>query len=229
MATTTKSTVEDLSTEEKISVLYGLQQIDSKMDSINHIKGELPYEVQDLEDIIGGLETRISGYGAQADELAKEVKAKKEEIEQAKTLIKKYEAQQDDVTQQPRIRLPLQRDRIPEARNRTGRKSGSRSSTPKSRTEKQIEDTKELLEDRKVDLEAKRAELAGIEADTAKELEDLQAQAENARAKIDERLLSAYDRIRRNVRNGLAVVTVKRDACGGCSTGFRRSDSSTSG
>lgn len=97
MATTTKSTVEDLSTEEKISVLYGLQQIDSKMDSINHIKGELPYEVQDLEDIIGGLETRISGYGAQADELAKEVKAKKEEIEQAKTLIKKYEAQQDDV------------------------------------------------------------------------------------------------------------------------------------
>ena len=97
MATKSKSTVEDLSTEEKISVLYGLQQIDSKMDSINHIKGELPYEVQDLEDNISGLETRIAGYTAQTDELAKEVKTKKEEIEQAKALIKKYEAQQDDV------------------------------------------------------------------------------------------------------------------------------------
>ena len=212
MATTTKSTVEDLSTEEKISVLYGLQQIDSKMDSINHIKGELPYEVQD----IGGLETRISGYGAQADELAKEVKAKKEEIEQAKTLIKKYEAQQDDVRnnrefdslskeiEYQKLEIELAEKRIKEFNAEIKNKK------------KQIEDTKELLEDRKVDLEAKRAELAGIEADTAKELEDLQAQAENARAKIDERLLSAYDRIRRNVRNGLAVVTVKRDACGGC-------------
>ena len=81
---------------------------------------------------------------------------------------------------------------------------------------KQIEDTKELLDDRKVALEAKQSELAGIESDTAKELEELQAQAEAAREKIDERLLSAYDRIRKNVRNGLAVVTVKRDACGGC-------------
>ena len=81
---------------------------------------------------------------------------------------------------------------------------------------KQIEDTKELLEDRKVALEAKRAELESIEADTAKELAELQAQADAARTKIDERLLAAYDRIRHNVRNGLAVVTVKRDACGGC-------------
>lgn len=114
MATTTKSTVEDLSTEEKISVLYGLQQIDSKMDSINHIKGELPYEVQDLEDIIGGLETRISGYGAQADELAKEVKAKKRRSNRPKRL-SKIRSPTGRRAQQPRIRLPLQRDRIPEA------------------------------------------------------------------------------------------------------------------
>lgn len=99
MATKTKSAaaVEELSTEEKIGVLYALQQIDSKRDSINHIKGELPYEVQDLEDVISGLETRIAGYAAQAEELTREVKTKKEEIEQAKGLIKKYEAQQDDV------------------------------------------------------------------------------------------------------------------------------------
>lgn len=216
MATKSKSTVEDLSTEEKIGVLYGLQQIDSKMDSIKHIKGELPYEVQDLEDIIGGLETRISGYSAQADELAKEVKTKKEEIEQAKTLIKKYEAQQDDVRnnrefdsiskeiEYQKLEIELAEKRIKEFNAEIKNKK------------KQIEETKELLEDRKVDLEAKRTELAGIEADTAKELAELQIQADAARAKIDERLLSAYDRIRKNVRNGLAVVTVKRDACGGC-------------
>lgn len=217
MATKSKTTAqEDLSTEEKITVLYGLQQIDSKMDSINHIKGELPFEVQDLEDIISGLETRIAGYTAQADELAKEVKTKKEEIEQSKTLIKKYEAQQDDVrnnrefdslskeVEYQKLEIELAEKRIKEFNAEVKTKK------------KQIEDTKEILEDRKIDLEAKRAELAGIEADTAKELADLQVQAGNARAKIDERLLSAYDRIRKNVRNGLAVVTVKRDACGGC-------------
>lgn len=216
MATKSKTTVEDLSTEEKITVLYGLQQIDSKMDSINHIKGELPFEVQDLEDIISGLETRISGYTTQAEELAKEVKAKKEEIEQAKTLIKKYETQQDDVRnnrefdslskeiEYQKLEIELAEKRIKEFNADIKVKK------------KLIEDTKVLLEDRKIDLDGKRAELAGIEADTAKELSDLQAQGENARTKIDERLLSAYDRIRKNVRNGLAVVTVKRDACGGC-------------
>lgn len=216
MATKSKTTAEDLSTEEKISVLYGLQQIDSKMDSINHIKGELPFEVQDLEDIIGGLETRIAGYTTQAEDLTKEVKAKKDEIEQAKALIKKYEAQQDDVrnnrefdslskeVEYQKLEIELAEKRIKEFNADIKVKK------------KLVEDTKALLEDRKIDLEAKRAELAGIEADTAKELSDLQVQAESARGKIDERLLSAYDRIRKNVRNGLAVVTVKRDACGGC-------------
>lgn len=218
MATKTKSAaaVEELSTEEKIGVLYALQQIDSKRDSINHIKGELPYEVQDLEDVISGLETRIAGYAAQAEELTREVKTKKEEIEQAKGLIKKYEAQQDDVRnnrefdslskeiEYQKLEIELAEKRIKEFNAEVKNKK------------KQIEETKELLEDRKIDLEAKRTELAGIEADTAKELEDLQKQADAARGKIDERLLSAYDRIRKNVRNGLAVVTVKRDACGGC-------------
>ena len=216
MATTSKSTVEELSTEEKIGVLYALQQIDSKRDSINHIKGELPFEVQDLEDNISGLETRIAGYTNQTEELTREVKNKKEEIEQAKALIKKYEAQQDDVRnnreydslskeiEYQKLEIELAEKRIKEFNAEIKTKK------------KQIEDTKELLDDRKVALEAKQSELAGIESDTAKELEELQAQAEAAREKIDERLLSAYDRIRKNVRNGLAVVTVKRDACGGC-------------
>ncbi|WP_294598390.1 C4-type zinc ribbon domain-containing protein [uncultured Rikenella sp.] len=216
MATKTKNVAEELSTEEKIGVLYALQQIDSKMDSINHIKGELPFEVQDLEDVIGGLETRIGTYGEQADELSREVKTKKEEIEQAKALIKKYEAQQDDVRnnrefdslskeiEYQKLEIELAEKRIKEFNAEIKNKK------------KQIEDTKALLEDRKIDLDAKRAELEGIEQETAKELAELGKQAAEARGKIDERLLSAYDRIRKNVRNGLAVVTVKRDACGGC-------------
>ena len=80
MATTSKSTVEELWTEEKIGVLYALQQIDSKRDSINHIKGELPFEVQDLEDNISGLETRIAGYTNQTEELTREVKNKKRRL-----------------------------------------------------------------------------------------------------------------------------------------------------
>ncbi|WP_297832824.1 C4-type zinc ribbon domain-containing protein [uncultured Rikenella sp.] len=216
MATKTKNVAEELSTEEKIGVLYALQQIDSKTDSINHIKGELPFEVQDLEDVIGGLETRIGTYGEQADELSREVKAKKEEIEQAKALIKKYETQQDDVRnnrefdslskeiEYQKLEIELAEKRIKEFNAEIKNKK------------KLIEDTKALLEDRKIDLDAKQAELAGIEEETAKELEELGKQAAEARGKIDERLLSAYDRIRKNVRNGLAVVTVKRDACGGC-------------
>ena len=208
MATKTKNVAEELSTEEKIGVLYALQQIDSKTDSINHIKGELPFEVQDLEDVIGGLETRIGTYGEQADELSREVKAKKEEIEQAKALIKKYEAQQDDVRnnrefdslskeiEYQKLEIELAEKRIKEFNAEIKNKK------------KLIEDTKALLEDRKIDLDAKQAELAGIEEETAKELEELGKQAAEARGKIDERLLSAYDRIRKNVRNGLAVVTV---------------------
>lgn len=216
MATNTKQNTPDLSSEEKIGILYDLQQIDSKMDSINHIKGELPFEVQDLEDIISGLETRMNGYSAQADELAKEVKSKKEDIENAKALIKKYEEQQNNVRnnrefdsiskeiEYQRLEIELCEKHIKEFNAEIKNKK------------KQIEDTKLILDDRKIDLEAKRAELAGIESETAIELTNLHKEAETSRAKIDDRLLSAYDRIRKNVRNGLAVVTVKRDACGGC-------------
>lgn len=216
MATKSKQNAEELTTEEKINVLYDLQQIDSKIDSINHIKGELPFEVQDLEDAISGLETRINGHTAQADELTKEAKAKKEGIENAKELIKKYEKQLGDVknnrefdslskeVEYQKLEIELFEKRIKEF-------------TAEAKEKKKLaEDTKEILEDRKIDLEAKRAELTGIETETAKELADLQKQAEELRSKIDERLLGAYDRIRTNVRNGLAVVTVRRDACGGC-------------
>lgn len=216
MSTKSKQIADELSTEEKILVLYGLQQIDSKIDRINQIKGELPFEVQDLEDIISGLETRMGGYSSSAEEMAQTVKNKKEEIESAKALITKYEEQQNNVRnnrefdslskeiEYQRLEIELCEKRIKEFNADVKIKK------------KSAEETKELLEDRKIDLEAKRVELAGIEAETSKELEELELQAAEARTKIDSRLLTAYDRVRKNVRNGLAVVTVRRDACGGC-------------
>ena len=211
-----KSNEADFSMEEKIITLYELQKIDSKIDEINKLKGELPLEVQDLEDEIVGLETRMANIAAEADELTAGVKNNKDEIEKSKALIAKYEAQLDNVRnnrefdaltkeiEYQKLEIELYEKKIKEATAEVKVKK------------KMIEDNEAVIADRKIDLEAKRAELDSIDQETGKELEALQAQSAAAAAKIDDRLLAAYNRIRHNVRNGLAVVTVKRDACGGC-------------
>lgn len=216
MAVSSKKTNEDYSMEEKIVALYELQKIDSKIDEINKIKGELPLEVQDLEDELAGLETRIANISAEVEELALQTKRRKEDIEQSKALIAKYEQQQDNVRnnrefdsiskeiEYQKLEIELSEKRIKEYAAETKVKK------------KMIEDAQAVVADRKIDLDAKKEELASIDAETAKEMKSLQGQSEKAAAKIDERLLGAYRRIRGNVRNGLAVVTVKRDACGGC-------------
>ncbi len=206
----------DYSTEDKIVALYELQKIDSKIDEINKLKGELPLEVQDLEDEIAGLETRIANITAEVDELSRGVKAKKEEIEQAKTQIAKYEEQQNHVRNNREYdslskEIEFQKLEIELSEKRI--KEGNAEIKVKK---KQIEDAREVLEGRRLDLTNKKSELESIDEETAKEIEVLTVQSQAAAARIDERLLSAYQRIRHNVHNGLAVVTVKRDACGGC-------------
>lgn len=210
------SDANDFSMEEKIVALYELQKIDSKIDEINKLKGELPLEVQDLEDEIAGLDTRIANITAEVDELNKATKQYKDAIDQSKTLIAKYEGQQDNVRnnrefdalskeiEYQKLEIELSEKRIKEA------------GVDVKLKKKAIEDAQEVLAERKVDLEAKQKELEGIDQETSKEMEALTAQSQRAAAKIDDRLLAAYKRIRHNVRNGLAVVTVKRDACGGC-------------
>lgn len=218
MATSSRKSGEanDFSTEEKIVALYELQKIDSKIDEIDKIKGELPLEVQDLEDEIAGLETRMANISAEVDGLMASTKQRKEEIEQAKALIAKYEQQQDNVRnnreydslskeiEYQKLEIELCEKRIKEY--------GAEVKVKK----KTIEDAQSIVADRKIDLAAKRQELEGIDQETASEMESLTAQSKAAEARIDTRLLAAYKRIRANVRNGLAVVTVKRDACGGC-------------
>ena len=201
------SDANDFSMEEKIVALYELQKIDSKIDEINKLKGELPLEVQDLEDEIAGLETRVANITAEVEDLTKATKDHKDEIEQAKALIKKYEGQQDNVRnnrefdalskeiEYQKLEIELCEKRIKEAAADVKVKK------------KAIEDAQAVLAERKVDLEAKQKELEGIDEETSKEMESLTAQSEKAAAKIDDRLLAAYKRIRRNVHNGLAVET----------------------
>ena len=218
MATSSRKSGEanDYSIEEKIIALYELQKIDSKIDEINKIKGELPLEVQDLEDEIAGLETRIANIASEIDGQAAAIKQHKNEIEQAKGLTAKYEAQQDNVRNNREFdslskEIEYQKLEIELCEKRI------RESTADTKVKKKmIEDAQAVVADRKIDLAAKKQELESIDQETAKEMESLQAQSDAAATKIDARLLAAYHRIRNNVRNGLAVVTVKRDACGGC-------------
>ena len=198
----------DFSTEEKIIALYELQKIESQIDEINRLKGELPFEVQDLEDDVAGLDTRIKNLAAEIEELNRSTKQKKEEIELAKTKITKYEEQQNNVRnnreyeslsneiEYQKLEIELCEKRIKEFTA-------------------EIKNKKKAIE-RKIDLAAKKEELESIDAETAKEVETLNKKAETVSAKIDDRLLSAFKKIRAGMHNGLAVVKVKRDACGGC-------------
>ena len=202
MATSSKKSGEsnDFSVEEKIVALYELQKIDSKIDEINKIKGELPLEVQDLE---------VEG-------LTASTKQRKEEIEQAKVLIAKYEQQQDNVRNNREFDSLSKEIEYQKLEIELCEKKIKEYAADIKIKKKMIEDAQAVVADRKIDLAAKKQELEGIDQETAKEMESLTEQSNAAEAKIDARLLAAYKRIRGNVRNGLAVVTVKRDACGGC-------------
>ena len=217
MATANKKTAEnDYSMEEKIVALYDLQKIDSKIDEINKLKGELPLEVQDLEDEVAGLQTRIENITSEIEGLNAQTKQRKDEIEQAKVLIAKYEGQQDNVRNNREFDSLSKEIEYQKLEIELCEKRLKEYSAEIKVKKKMAEDAETVLADRKIDLEKKKQELEGIDKETAGEVETLNAQSAKAQEKIDARLLAAYKRIRSNVRNGLAVVTVKRDACGGC-------------
>ena len=202
--------------QEKILALYELQKIDSKIDEINKIKGELPLEVQDLEDELAGLETRIAHINAEIEELNALTKQRKREIDQARILIANYKEQQNNVRNNREFDAISKEIEYQELEIELAEKRLKEYAAGIKAKKAQLEEAESIAADRRADLEVKRTELSGIEAETAAQMAEYEAQEATAKVKIDERLLSAYERIRRNVRNGLAVVTVKRDACGGC-------------
>ena len=211
-----KAKTEEISVEEKLRTLFELQQIDSKIDKIKTVRGELPLEVRDLEDFVAGLETRIGNFTEELKTLDESIVEKKNVIKEAQALIKKYETQQgkvrnnrefDSLTKEmefQNLEIQLAEKRIKEYKANIISK-------------KEIaEQSEEELTSRQKDLKIKKKELEEIVAETEKEEAALLKKSKNSEAIIDERLLNAYKRIRSNVMNGLGVVTVERDACGGC-------------
>jgi uncharacterized protein len=202
--------------EEKLRDIFELQKVESEIDKIQTLRGELPLEVQDLEDELVGLDTRIKNFELEIKELENSISKKKVEISDAQVLIKKYETQQNNVRNNREydslskeiefqtLEIQLCEKRIKEF---TLRLQDKQTVTETSRN---------MFEERKRDLDAKKHELDEIISETQIEEETLYQRAREIGDRIDERLLSAYKRIRKNARNGLGVVTVQRDACGGC-------------
>ena len=206
----------EITVERKLIELYSLQQVDSKIDKIRIIRGELPLEVQDLEDEIAGMETRIEKYNEELEKYAKDIVDYKTKIKEATSLIKKYEEQQNNVRnnreyesltkeiEYQSLDIQLCEKRINDC-------------TKKSELIKiSLNETNARLEERKSDLELKKNELSSIVEETEKEEAELMQRSKESEQLIEERLLTAYKRIRKNARNGLAVVQIERDACGGC-------------
>jgi len=212
-----KSSVEgDLSMESKLFLLYKLQQTDSQIDKIHLLRGELPLEVQDLEDDILGLKTRVDNLQSELKDIEKSLAQKKIDMENSKSLIEKYTSQQNNVKNNREydslskeiefqgLEVQLSEKRIKENTLIIADKKATLSETIKA------------LDERALDLENKKRELDSIVLETSKEEEDLLKYSAEIQSQIDARLLAAYKKVRSNARNGLAVVTVRRDSCSGC-------------
>jgi predicted nucleic acid-binding Zn-ribbon protein len=211
-----KSHDSEISVEERLRALYSLQLVDSEIDKIKTLRGELPLEVQDLEDDIAGLETRLGNLRDEVTNLEKSVTKKNNEITDAEALIKKYEEQQKNVRNNREFdslskEIEYQNLEI-ELYNKKIREFNFQMDEKKVL----IAESEASLADRQADLDNKKSELDEIISDTQKEEEGLYKKSDKIQAVIEDRLLTAYKRIRSNARNGLAVVSIQRDACGGC-------------
>lgn len=211
-----KAKSQDFSIEEKLIGVLTLQKIDTNLDKLNIQKGELPMEVSDLEDVVQGLETRVSNIELEIKKVEEYIESRKEAKKTAEELIKKYEKQQDNVKNSreyeaitkeielQHLEMKLCDKHIKDAQADLDKKSEYLTQSTRSLAAKQ-----EILEQ-------KRSELTEIIAETEKEEAILKKQSEEAKEDVEPRLLTAYERIRHNFKNGLAVVSVSRDSCGGC-------------
>ncbi len=206
----------DVSMETKLRLLYKLQQTDTKIDKIYLLRGELPLEVQDLEDEIEGLKTRIANLDKDIKDGEAFMAQKKIDIESSKDLIAKYEAQRNNVKNNREYdslskEIEFQSLEIELAEKKIN-------DTQKQLVDKKaaLADSTAVLEGRSEDLDNKKKELETIIEETQKEEEMLLNQSAELEKQIEPRMLNAYKKVRSNLRNKMAVVTVKRDACGGC-------------
>jgi predicted nucleic acid-binding Zn-ribbon protein len=208
--------VAELTIEEKLRALFKLQFINSEIDKIRTLRGELPLEVQDLEDEIAGLETRIEKLQEEIKSFESAISSKKNDMVNSKGLIKKYEEQQNNVRNNREFDSLSKEIEYQTLEIELSEKRIKEFAIQEKEKVEHIEEAKKILEDRKGDLQLKKSELEDITSDTQKEEEQLLKNRLEYELIIEERLLTAYKKIRKNARNGLAVVSVERDACGGC-------------
>lgn len=211
-----KTAAKDISVDEKLQQLWALQEIDTKIDKIRILKGELPIEVKEMEDEIEGLKTRLGNSEGEQNELLEEIKNRKNAKSLAKELITRYEKQQNNVKNNrefdalskeielQKLEIQLCEKKIKDAEAKIDAKAEG------------VEETQKLIKEREKHLKNKKKELEKIIEETDNEEKELQKLSDKQAKKVEERLLKAYKRIRGAYKNGLAVVAVLRDSCGGC-------------
>ena len=210
------ASVKDFSVQEKLSALIRIQKIDSKLDQIQILKGELPMEVRDLEDEIAGLMARQTRIEEEINGIQEFIEQKKEMIAEAQALIKKYNKQSDNVKNSREFEALNKEIEMQQLEEKLCEKHIKDATEEQNDKVRQLDLAKKAVAAKDANLNSKKAELEKIIKETEKEETQYNKVLAEAREKTDARLLTGYDRIRGNFRNGLAVVQVERGSCGGC-------------
>ncbi|MDR0989029.1 MAG: C4-type zinc ribbon domain-containing protein [Prevotellaceae bacterium] len=216
MAKESKKEPQELTVEQKLKALFQLQTTLSKIDEIKIMRGELPLEVQDLEDEIAGLRTRVERIKVEISEIRADIIGKREEIEVSKHAVAKYREQQENVRNNREYDYLTKEIEFQSLEIELCEKKIREFSAEEQERTIEVKRSQEALDEREQDLEVKKSELDEIVAETKQEEERLREKGKELEAKIELRLLQSFKRIRKNSRNGLGIVYVQRDACGGC-------------
>ena len=211
-----KKNPQDMTVEEKLKALYQLQTIYSEIDKIKTLRGELPLEVQDLEDEIAGLQTRIQNYVADLNTLKASDYDYQRKIQEAQQLVAKYTQDLDNVRNNREYDSLTKEIEFENLEVELAEKRLRENAAKQKLAKEEIEKIKAVIDDKNITLEEKKSELDDIISETRQREEDLRDDAKKKELTIEPRLLMSYKRIRKNCRNGLGIVYVQRDACGGC-------------
>lgn len=201
---------------QKLEALLNLQKIDSRLDAIFKVRGALPEEVQDLEDEIVGYHTRLEKFNVDMGSLEEDIKRFKENIKDSEKLIKKYQEQQMNVRNNREYDAITKELELQDLEIQVSKKKIGESQIKIENKQKEVAELEEVLKERQKDLSTKQDELKNIVSESENEEGKLNGERDKAVKKIEDRLLKSYTKIRANAKNGLAVVMVKRGACGGC-------------
>jgi hypothetical protein len=201
---------------QKLDAIHNLQLIDSKLDAIIKVRGALPEEVQDLEDEIAGYETRLEKFRNEIEAYEQDIKNFKESIKESEKLIKKYQEQQMNVRNNREYDAITKELELQDLEIQVSKKKIAEAGAKIDQKKLDLDDLNAVMKDRQKDLDQKKEELSTIVSESEAEEDKLRSEREKSIKKVDDRLYRSYEKIRANARNGLAVVMVKRGACGGC-------------